>query len=115
MSIRNWREWFVPAEEVTSEVEQSDQVSVESGAGHRDENFKKLSLKRKLPPRCAKCKRFMGPSDGMYVIISGGWRAHIWCFATVLERHFENGETLDPSTGGIIEVNTLKNREVDDS
>jgi hypothetical protein len=104
VTIRNWREWFVPPEDVASEASELDQARVESGAGHIDDNFKKLSLKRKLPPRCAKCKRWMGFDDGMYIIISGDWRVHVNCFSEVLERHFDNGEVLDLTTGNIVKA-----------
>jgi hypothetical protein len=102
LTVRNWREWFVPPEDVVSEASEMDQVSIESGAGHRSDNFKKLLLLRKSPPRCAKCKRYMGYDDGMYIIISGDWRVHIRCFGDVLERHFEKGEVLDLTTGNIV-------------
>jgi hypothetical protein len=98
-----------------AEASELEQARIESGVGHRDENFNKLSLQRELPPRCAKCKRWMGYNDGMYIIISGDWRVHIRCFATILERNFKNGEAIDLSTGNIIEVDTLENKEVDDS
>jgi hypothetical protein len=103
VSVRNWREWFVPPEDVIAEASELDQARVESGAGHRDD-LKELSLRRKLPPRCGKCKKFMGYDDGMYIIISGDWRIHIRCFGDVLERHFENGEVLDLTTGNIVQA-----------
>jgi hypothetical protein len=78
----------------------NDEADAQSGSRHKD--FDKLQLKRKQAPRCAKCKRFMGHDDGMYILISSDWRVHIHCFSTVLERHFENGEVLDLTTGQIV-------------
>ena len=116
MSIKNWREWFVPPEEVSSEAEQLDQAMIESGTGHRDENFKKVSLKKSSPPRCAGCKKYMGHNDGMYILVSGDWRIHIRCFAKVLEKHFKAGELIDLTTGQVVSVDEqLEEREVDDS
>jgi hypothetical protein len=94
----------VSPEEVQSEAEQLDQVRDESGAGHRDDTYKKLSLKKPMPPRCAGCKRFMGYNDGMYIIVAGDWRLHIKCFEKVVERHFEDGEVLDLTTGQIVKI-----------
>ncbi|KKK88856.1 hypothetical protein LCGC14_2738950 [marine sediment metagenome] len=98
---RYWREWFVPPDEQDTEAEQLDQVRQQSGTGNRDEEFS-LSLKKKTAPRCAGCKRFMGYDDGMYIIVSGPWRLHISCFSKVVEKHFEDGEILDLTTGEII-------------
>lgn len=107
--MRSWREWFVPAEETPPAHVQNDEAELQSGARHKD--FDKLELKRKMPPRCAKCKKFMGFDDGMYIMISGDWRIHIGCFNHVIERHFEDGEVIDLTTGQIIQVEP----EVDDS
>jgi hypothetical protein len=101
VTVRNWREWFVPSEEVIAEASEMDQARVESGAGHREDNLKSVRS-QKMPPRCAKCKKFMGYEDGMYIIISGDWRVHIRCFGNVLERHFEQGEVIDLTTGTIV-------------
>ena len=101
MSVRNWRDWFVEEDETPVHV-QSDLADVESGSRHKD--FDRLELGKRPTPRCAKCKRYMGYDDGMYVVISGDWRIHIRCFSSVLERHFENGEAIDLTTGNIIEV-----------
>lgn len=99
---RSWREWFVPDEDTPATHEQAEQVDVISGARHRD--FKHLQLKKPIPPRCAKCKRFMGFDDGMFIILSGEWRIHIRCFSEVLERHFEKGEAIDLTTGNIVRI-----------
>ncbi len=99
MSVRNWREWFL-APDGTPEHSQNEQADIESGLRHRE--YDELQLKRKQPPRCTKCKRFMGHDDGMYIIISGDWRVHIRCFGEVLERHFEQGEVIDLTTGNIV-------------
>ena len=101
MTVRNWHEWFVEPSDTPAHVS-SDEADIMSGARHKD--YDKLELKRKQAPRCAKCKRFMGFNDGMFVIISGDWRVHIRCFCEVLERHFENGEVIDLTTGNIMKV-----------
>ena len=112
---RNWREWFVPPDQDPPEHEQIEQAAQESGARHRQPN--KLVLKKKTAPKCAGCKRWMGYNDGMYVIISGDWRVHIKCFSKILDRHFDNGEVIDLTTGQIIklEQHAAANRETDDS
>jgi hypothetical protein len=102
VSIRNWRDWFVPEGDVEPAHVTNDEADIASGARHKD--FDKLVLVRKQPPRCAKCKRFMGFEDGMYIIISGDWRIHIHCFGEVLERHFEDGEVIDLTTGNIVQI-----------
>lgn len=99
---RNWREWFVPPEEDTPSHQQNDEAEIASGARHKD--YKKLYLKKDQAPKCAGCKRFMGYNDGMYIMISGDWRIHVSCFDKIVERHFEDGEVIDLSTGNIIKV-----------
>ena len=101
---RGWREWFVRSEETPAYHDESTQVEVVSGAGHKD--YDKLELKKKLPPRCASCKQFMGHNSGMHILISTDWRVHIHCFTKVLERHFENGEVIDLTTGNISAVDS---------
>lgn len=59
---------------------------------------------KKLPPRCTACKRFIGHDTGMHIMISNDWRIHIRCFSEVLERHFEDGEVIDLTTGAICKV-----------
>jgi len=103
---RNWREWFISPSEDTPTHEQAEEADIQSGAQHKD--FDKLQLKKPTPPRCASCKRFMGYSDGMYIIVSGDWRLHISCFETVVERHFEDGEVIDLTTGQIVKVDKEK-------
>jgi hypothetical protein len=46
----------------------------------------------------------MSYDDGMYIMISGDWRLHITCFEEVIERHFEDGEVIDLTTGQVIKV-----------
>ena len=101
MTVRNWHDWFVePTEAETPDHVTNDEVDIMSGSRHKD--YDSLDLKRSQAPRCAKCKRFMGYDDGMYIIISGDWRVHIRCFSEVLEQHFEKGEVIDLTTGNII-------------
>jgi hypothetical protein len=106
-NVGNWREWFVPPDGSTStEAEQMDQVRVDSGAGHRDEdNFRKRAIFNDPPkPKCVSCQATMSYDDGMYIMISGDWRLHITCFEEVIERHFEDGEVIDLTTGQVIKV-----------
>ncbi len=102
MDIKNWRDWFVPPDtDPQSEFNQDEIARIESGVGHRDGPVK---LKRKLTPRCAKCKRWMGYDDGMYVMLTAEWRVHIGCFNEVLQRHFEKGEAINMETGAVVKV-----------
>ena len=105
----------MPPEEDYPEHEQIQQAADESGARHRHPD--KLHLKKKTAPKCAGCKRFMGYDDGMYIIISGDWRVHIRCFSKILDRHFDNGEVIDLTTGQIVklEQHVAADRETDDS
>jgi hypothetical protein len=103
VSVRHWREWFVSPEEETPTHQTEDEIRVVSGAGHQNDN-KPLKLQKKLPPRCASCKKFVGFDTGMHLMISGEWRIHISCFTDVLERHYENGEVIDLTTGQICKV-----------
>ena len=98
-----WREWFVPPEDQDTDAEQLEQARQQAGAGNRDESIE-LIIRKKKTPRCAVCKRFMGFSDGMYIMVSGSWRLHIKCFDKVVEERFEDGEILDMETGLIIEI-----------
>jgi hypothetical protein len=103
MKIRNWREWFVPPEEETPAHQTEDEVRVVAGVGHRSDD-KPLHLRRKLPPRCAKCKKFMGHDDGMHIMLTHDWRVHIKCFNEVVSKHLEEGESLDLTTGQIVKT-----------
>lgn len=102
MSLKSWREWFIsPDSDPEAEFDANEVARVESGTGHRDGPVK---LKRKLPPRCAKCRKFMGHNDGMYVLLTAEWRVHINCFNDVLQRHFDLGEAIDFETGCVVKV-----------
>ena len=103
MSLRNWREWFVPEEENTPSLEEETAIRNVSGAGHQGEE-QTLKLKKQTPPRCAACKRFIGFETGLHLIISQDWRIHVSCFSSVLERHYQNGEVINLSTGEICRV-----------
>ena len=96
--MRNWRDWFIPPSE-EDECSASERARFESGTGHRD-----IIPKQKAQPRCARCKEVMGYEDGMYVMLTAEWRVHISCFAEVLRRHFEDGESIDFETGRIVTV-----------
>ena len=100
------------------DVPERDQIQLAADAsGDRHRHTDKLKLKKKQPPKCAGCKRYMGYNDGMYIIISGDWRVHIHCFDKIIERHFENGEVIDLTTGQIVKVDihAAADRETDDS
>jgi hypothetical protein len=55
-------------------------------------------------PKCVACQADMSFDDGMYIMISTDWRIHISCFDEVIERHFEDGEVIDLTTGQIHKV-----------
>ncbi len=104
MTVRNWHDWFVSHDDESRTPTHiaNEEADIASGSHHKD--YDTLELKRKQAPRCAKCKRYMGFDDGMYIIISRDWRVHIRCFGDVLEQHFENGEVIDLTTGNIMKV-----------
>ncbi len=99
--MRNWRDWFIEPDDEEATATSEAQIRIEAGSGHLDEP---LRLKRKTPPRCARCKRWMGYNDGMYIMITTDWRVHIKCFNEVIERHYENGEVIDLTTGTIVKL-----------
>jgi hypothetical protein len=103
VSTSNWRDWFVPPDEEISAVQVEDDIRTASGSGHKGEDTA-LHLRKKMPPRCASCKKFIGFNTGMHLMISSDWRVHIHCFAEVLERHYEQGEVIDLTTGSIRRV-----------
>lgn len=101
--MRNWQEWFQPPSEndnpADTEQARLDALRIQSGSGHRDENFKP-------PPdenvaKCVACKEDMGFEAGMHLMISSDWKLHINCFYAVIEKHFEDGEVIDLTTGNI--------------
>jgi hypothetical protein len=100
VSVQNWREWFIPPDEEDPAHQVEDDIRTASGSGHRADD-KVLHLRKALPPRCASCKKFIGYDTGMHLMISSDWRVHIHCFAEVLERHYEQGEVIDLTTGQI--------------
>jgi len=100
VSVRNWREWFVPPECDETHQQTEDAIRTESGSGHRGEETPR-HLREKAPARCASCKEVVNFDTGMHLMISSEWRIHIACFASVLERHYEDGEVIDLTTGGI--------------
>jgi hypothetical protein len=101
VTVRNWREWFVDPGEEEPLHQTEDDIRIVSGAGHQEDNKLHL-LPKALPPRCAKCKRFIGFDTGMHVMITHKWRVHVKCFAEVVERHLEQGESIDMTTGEIV-------------
>ncbi len=104
MSPRNWQEWFVPpVENEPSEYQQMEDAAEAAGSRNRYEDDK-LRFKSKERPRCVSCKRYMGYSSGMYIMIADPWRLHIHCFERVVEEKFKDGEVIDLSTGSIVEL-----------
>ncbi len=100
--MRNWHDWFeIPEDEESSIGQTEDEIRVVSGAGHRDED-KPLHLRKRLPPRCASCKKFIGFDSGMHIMLTQEWRIHIGCFTEVVERHLEEGEAIDLTTGQVV-------------
>jgi RNase P subunit RPR2 len=81
-----------------------DDIRSISGAGHQgDDKLKLLPTLRR--PRCAKCKKFMGFSTGMHIMITQKWRVHIKCFSEEVDRRLEAGESIDMTTGEVIKEN----------
>ncbi len=101
--MRNWREWFITLEDETPAYETEDDIRVVSGAGHMGED-NTLRIPKKLPPRCATCKKLVGFDTGMHLMITGQWRVHVSCFAEVLERHYKDGELIDFTNGAIRKI-----------
>lgn len=99
--MRNWHDWFVIPEEEVPAHQSEDEIRVVSGSGHRGDN-KPLHLREKLPPRCARCKRFIGFDSGMHIMLTQKWRIHIKCFNEVVEKHLEEGEAIDLTTGQVV-------------
>jgi hypothetical protein len=104
--VRNWQEWFAPPAEndnpADTEQARLDALRVQSGSGHRDENFKRPEVVR--TPRCVSCQEAMDYNDGMHIMISTDWKLHISCFYSVIERHFEEGEVIDLTTGNVHKI-----------
>ena len=100
--MRNWREWFIDPEDETPVYTQEDAIRAAAGSGHKDDE--PLQLKPKPKTRCCVCKRYVGFSTGMHLMITQEWRIHVSCFAEVLERHYELGEVIDLETGAIRQV-----------
>ncbi len=110
--MRNWHEWFIPHEDEVPVHQSEDEVRTVSGAGHRSED-RLLHLRKKLPPRCARCKQFMGYNSGMHIMLTQEWRVHIKCFCEVVERHLEEGEVIDLTNGTICKIDDF-DEETDD-
>jgi hypothetical protein len=100
--MRGWREWFVTPEDEEAPGQTEDAIRTVSGSGHKGEDAP-LHLRKKLPPRCARCKKFMGFDTGMHIMLTRDWRVHIRCFNEVVEEHLEKGEAIDWTTGGVIQ------------
>ena len=102
--MRNWREWFVPPEDgEVSEYQQMEDAAEAAGSRNKSPD-PTLKLKGRQQPRCVSCKRFMGYSSGMYIMINDPWRLHISCFKRVVKEKFEGGEVIDLTTGAIVSL-----------
>ena len=101
--MKYWHEWFVLPEDDEPLHQSEDDIRVVAGSGHREDD-RPLHLRKKLPPRCARCKRFMGHNSGMHIMLTQDWRIHIHCFNKVIEEHLEEGETIDMVTGQVVKA-----------
>lgn len=112
--MRNWQEWFVPPDETDdpADTEHRRREDAAEAAGSRNRGVDPmLTLKKRPQPRCVECKKFMGYSSGMYIMIADPWRLHISCFSKVVEERFEQGEVIDLTTGTVYQIEL----EADDS
>ena len=93
----NWvKKWFYSDER--SVQEQFIELAAISGASNASE---KIDLARQKPIRCLKCKRFMGQSDGMQIIVDSNWRLHINCFGPSVDELLKEIESAE-SKGELI-------------
>jgi hypothetical protein len=77
-------------------------TALQEASGSLDKDVElKLKIRKRLPPRCIGCKRFMGKNEGMHIYIDESWKLHIKCFANVIDQHIAKGELLDLTTCGI--------------
>ena len=112
--MRNWQEWFVPPNDnddpADTEYTRAEAAAEAAGSRSRAEDYK-MQHKKRPRPRCVSCKKFMGFSSGMYILINDPWRLHIGCFEKIVSERFEEGEVIDLTTGTIHKLES----EVDDS
>ena len=100
--MTTWQEWFVPPDETDAPTEYSRTEAAAEASGSRNKYVDQiLDVKKKPQPRCVSCRKFMGYSSGMYIMIADPWRLHISCFERVVEERFEQGEVIDFTTGTI--------------
>ncbi len=105
--MRNWTEWFVPPDDTDdpADTEYSRAQAVADASGSRNRYVEQmLDIRPKPQPRCVSCRKFMGYSSGMYIMIADPWRLHISCFERVVEERFEAGEVIDLTTGTIHQI-----------
>ena len=112
--MRSWREWFLPPDETDAvadtEYRRNEEAAEASGSRNRYVD-QLLNIKKKPRPRCVSCRKFMGYSSGMYIMIADPWRLHISCFERVVEERFEAGEVIDLTTGTIHKLDPKDNNE----
>ena len=99
--MTNWQEWFLPPDETDVPTEYSRAEEAAEVSGSRNKYVDQILEVKKPQPRCVSCRKFMGYSSGMYIMIADPWRLHISCFERVVEERFEQGEVIDFTTGTI--------------
>ena len=104
--MNTWREWFLPPDEEIPVYTQEADIRDVAGSGHRDadDNVNPYIQTKTPQPRCTVCKKFVGYSTGMHLMVTAEHRIHVSCFAEVLERHYEDGEVIDLETGAILQI-----------
>ena len=105
--MTTWQEWFVPPDETDdpADTEYTRAQAVAEASGSRNKVVDPmLNIQKKIQPRCVSCRKFMGYSSGMYIMIADPWRLHISCFNRVVEERFEHGEVIDLTTGTIYQL-----------
>ena len=110
--MTNWREWFVPPEDDPHDTEYGRYAALAAVSGSRSETEDKIRPKNRPQPKCVSCKKYMGYSSGMYIMIDDPWRLHISCFNRVVEERFKQGEVIDLTTGVIHQIELEESNEI---
>ena len=111
--VSNWKQWFGLSSTDVKDTPEGRYMALQeaSGAKHKEEEDVTLKLKRRLPPRCAGCKRFMGKNEGMHILLSSkDWKLHTKCLERIVDRYLANGEVLDLTTGEIHKLEEVENQ-----
>ena len=101
-----WTEWFLPPDETSNihDTEYGRYAALAAASGSRPETEDTIRPKNRTQPRCVSCKKFMGHSTGMYIMIDDPWRLHISCFSRVVDERFKQGEVIDLTTGRVYQI-----------